>query len=156
MADHSISRISAFNGVKLANTRYLNAPGQSIYSAISEAHSLRSHFLISCAYTSVKLSYKAGHNQSHSRYFGRIELVFSHRWSSEQFPSTQFTTWLGSTRGTGLQTLSQECHELGSNPRPHGYEACALTTEPLDPIICIHNIFMWASTSKPHFVAYVH
>ena len=42
----------------------------------------------------------------------------------------------GSTRGSGFQTLSQECPALGLNPRPLGYQSDDLTTRPR----CLYGI----------------
>ena len=45
-------------------------------------------------------------------------------------------TWLGLTRGTGFQTLSQECRAEVLNPRPSVYNSGDLTTRPCSQILC--------------------
>ena len=110
-------------------------PGQRILFIVQSptpTHCNHTFRLVACcSFAGVKRTTRPEHNQSHSRYFGRIELAFNHRWASEQFPSTKFPTWLWSTRGTGFQALSQECRELGSNPGQLAYEPSSLTVRPL-------------------------
>ena len=90
MAEHSISRISALNGAKLVNARFECTWAEN-YSLITDAPTHCNHtFWLAALMPAWSRATKPAHNEPHSRYFGRIELAYSHRWSSEQFPSIQF------------------------------------------------------------------